>query len=108
MKERIVLTFFLISSFILFLILSSCNTPYFNPKTGSSVLINNSIFCGYSTYGSCLTDNQCIRGGCSGQVCQSIKEKPIATTCEYRDCYDSKKYKVSCRCVNNKCQWVGQ
>lgn len=62
-------------------------------------------FCGTSTNGPCLEDSDCVSGGCSGQVCQSKTEKPIATTCEYRDCYDAGKYDVGCSCNDGKCQW---
>ncbi len=68
---------------------------------------NNSLedFCGFSTYGSCSSDSECSAGGCSGQVCQSKNEEPVITTCEFRDCYNAKKYNLKCRCVENKCQW---
>jgi len=63
-----------------------------------------SEFCGYSTYGKCEADSDCVIGGCSGQVCQSKNEK-IITTCEWKDCYNAKKYNLKCRCINGKCQW---
>ncbi len=62
-------------------------------------------FCGSSTNGACSTDSDCMKGGCSGQVCQGKSEEPIITTCEFRECYDSVRYGVSCGCVSNKCQW---
>jgi len=62
-------------------------------------------FCGWSTNGTCLTDLDCIKGGCSGQVCQSKHEEPVMTTCEWRDCYDAEMYGVACQCVNGHCQW---
>jgi len=63
-------------------------------------------FCGYSTYGYCETDRDCIQGGCSGQVCASRDEiSNLITTCEYRECYNAKEYGLSCRCIENKCQW---
>ncbi len=62
-------------------------------------------FCGRSTYGSCKTDNDCLKGGCSSQICQAKDEEPIITTCEWRDCYDAEKYGVKCGCFNGKCQW---
>jgi eight-cysteine-cluster-containing protein len=62
-------------------------------------------FCGTSTLGACSTDSDCVKGGCSGQVCQSKNEKQLATTCEYRDCYDADAYNLGCKCVSNKCQW---
>ncbi|MCK4552752.1 eight-cysteine-cluster domain-containing protein [Candidatus Pacearchaeota archaeon] len=62
-------------------------------------------FCGLSTYGSCSSDFDCIKGGCSGQVCQSKNEEPIITTCEFRECYNAEKYDMQCKCVNEKCQW---
>jgi len=81
-------------------------------------------FCGSSTQGPCASDSECITGGCSGQVCQSIKEQSVPTTCEYKDCYNAEKYGMKCRCIHEsitpaataaiigessiqgKCKWV--
>jgi len=62
-------------------------------------------FCGKSSLGVCETDADCIKGGCSEQVCQSKNEEPIATTCEYRNCYNPVPYKTNCLCIENKCKW---
>jgi len=62
-------------------------------------------FCGWSTNGPCSSDSDCIAGGCSGQVCQSKHEEPIVTTCEYRECYNAQSYGLSCRCINQRCEW---
>ncbi len=62
-------------------------------------------FCGKSTYGPCKTDEDCVIDGCSGQYCRSKEEFPITTTCEWLPCYDYKKFEMSCKCINNKCQW---
>lgn len=64
-----------------------------------------SNFCGWSTYGKCSSDLDCIKGGCSGQVCQSKQEEPVITTCEWRDCYNAKQYGLECKCINEQCQW---
>ncbi|MCS7144554.1 MAG: DUF333 domain-containing protein [Archaeoglobaceae archaeon] len=61
-------------------------------------------FCGWSTYGKCNSDKDCVIDGCSGQVCRSAFEDPIVTTCEWRDCYE--KSQVRCACINNACQWI--
>jgi eight-cysteine-cluster-containing protein len=60
----------------------------------------DSGFCGSSTQGPCASDSECITGGCSGQVCQSIKEQSVPTTCEYKDCYNAEKYGMKCRCIH--------
>lgn len=65
-------------------------------------------FCGWSTFGKCSSDKDCIVGGCSSQVCQSRFEESIITTCEWKACYDAEKYKLKCRCINGKCQWAGE
>ncbi len=62
-------------------------------------------FCGISTFAECEEDADCKIGGCSGQVCMGLKQE-IFTTCEYRDCYDHVKFGMSCKCVNNRCQWI--
>ncbi|MCX8172966.1 MAG: eight-cysteine-cluster domain-containing protein [Archaeoglobaceae archaeon] len=60
-------------------------------------------FCGWSTYGECKSDAECVIDGCSGQVCRSVLEEPVITTCEWRDCYRNS---VRCACINSACQWV--
>jgi len=67
--------------------------------------LTNEEFCGSSTYGNCVSDSDCMGGGCSGQVCQSKNEEGVITTCEYRDCYAAKDYGLECKCADNKCQW---
>lgn len=62
-------------------------------------------FCGWSTYGKCSSDVDCRSGGCSDQVCQSVHEEPVITTCEWKDCYNSGEYGLYCGCVDGMCQW---
>ncbi|OGQ05287.1 MAG: hypothetical protein A2W61_03430 [Deltaproteobacteria bacterium RIFCSPLOWO2_01_44_7] len=62
-------------------------------------------FCGRSTGEACKTDTDCQTGGCSGEVCQGKKEKPVITICEYRACYRADSFRVKCGCVEKKCQW---
>lgn len=62
-------------------------------------------FCGISTHGKCSSDKDCIVGGCSNQVCQSIFEKPTITTCEWRECYNADFYGYKCGCINGRCEW---
>ncbi len=67
---------------------------------------DHSGFCGISTYGSCKSDLDCLRGGCSREVCQSKYESPVATVCVWKECYNAERYHASCRCVDGRCQWV--
>lgn len=67
--------------------------------------INKSEFCGSSTNFACSSDSDCKIGGCSSQVCQGKNEEDMITTCEYKDCYNSEKFNLNCRCENNKCKW---
>jgi eight-cysteine-cluster-containing protein len=62
-------------------------------------------FCGVSSSGPCKDNSECKAGGCSGQVCYAASEGEPITTCEYRDCYNAKAFRVECRCVDDKCQW---
>jgi len=79
----------------------------FLDKDGNSFILTPRVeFCGWSSYGKCNSDEDCIRAGCSEQVCQSKFEELTATTCKWLDCYDASKYGVACKCVNGKCQWV--
>ena len=55
------------------------------------------------TPGECTTDDDCMRGGCSREVCApaaTITE--IMTTCEIRLCYH---VLDSCGCNEGLCQW---
>jgi len=70
------------------------------------ILSPNIEFCGFSTFGECKNDSDCFISGCSSQVCQSKLEEPILTTCEYKDCYDYFKFNLSCKCIDNMCQWT--
>lgn len=65
-------------------------------------------FCGSSTYGSCITDADCMSAGCSGQICQSTTEENAITTCEWKECYNAESFGLGCGCVNNQCQWALQ
>lgn len=52
----------------------------------------------------CVSDADCIVGGCSGTICASKNAEPVVTTCEFLseyECYNS----ISCSCTNNKCAW---
>jgi eight-cysteine-cluster-containing protein len=62
-------------------------------------------FCGTSTRAACSSDADCVRGGCSSQVCYGKSEPPSATTCEWTECYDAQKYNMTCGCVGGKCAW---
>ena len=67
--------------------------------------VEESSFCGSSTYASCSSDSDCGTGGCSGQICLGVDEEQMVTTCEWLDCYDDEAYDVSCSCVEEQCQW---
>lgn len=77
---------------------------YFHHECGPSVSPEEG-FCGSSTYGKCAIEADCKSGGCSGQICQSKDEEGAITTCEWKDCYDSKRYELECQCINQQCQW---
>ena len=71
-------------------------------------------FCGSSTRKYCEGDEDCVRGGCSGEICAAISDEvlgfgnDIVGTCEFLECYDPESYAVYCSCVNSKCQWKKQ
>jgi eight-cysteine-cluster-containing protein len=75
------------------------------PGNGTPDTGHKTDFCGTSTYGSCNSDVDCVRGGCSSQYCHSTSEDPPITTCEYKECYSAGAYGVECSCVNSQCQW---
>ncbi len=53
---------------------------------------------------ACDTDNDCVRTGCSGTICQSKNAESVFTTCEYQPeyaCYAE----LPCDCLEHQCQW---
>ena len=73
-----------------------------NQKVLAPAVYSNG-FCGISTYGYCENDEDCMVDGCSGEVCRSVRDGPMATPCLWRDCYGYGKPR--CVCVNHQCQW---
>lgn len=56
-------------------------------------------------YGSeCATDSECVRAGCSSQLCVPSYWSDIATTCEYSEEYNCLPLS-SCGCHDGKCAW---
>ena len=52
----------------------------------------------------CQKDEDCKKGGCSGQICESKYREPILTTCEFLPeyaCYQQAK----CGCVEERCSF---
>ncbi|MBI3588370.1 eight-cysteine-cluster domain-containing protein [Candidatus Micrarchaeota archaeon] len=76
-----------------------------NPTPSPSPTCGLGDFCGTSTNGPCAADSDCVRDGCSAQVCRSAADGPVITTCEYRACYDANRYNAGCGCVAGQCQW---
>lgn len=72
---------------------------------GEKVLEKLNQFCGWSTYAKCETDADCVKTGCSGQVCAGRGEK-VYTTCEWKFCYNSTEFGMKCGCYDGKCQWA--
>jgi eight-cysteine-cluster-containing protein len=67
--------------------------------------IRHEGFCGTSTEGACSSNADCVEDGCSGQICRSINEEPIHSTCEWRDCYNNEAYGMECGCADGRCKW---
>lgn len=61
-------------------------------------------FCGLSSYANCSSDSECLVGGCSGELCQSVNTEPSVSICEWKDCYENTGQE--CKCVSNECQWL--
>ncbi|MDD5651163.1 MAG: eight-cysteine-cluster domain-containing protein [Candidatus Nanoarchaeia archaeon] len=62
-------------------------------------------FCGTSKLDSCNSNEDCVVGGCSSQICQSKDNEPSMSTCEYQSCYNPVSYNLTCKCVNSQCKW---
>jgi eight-cysteine-cluster-containing protein len=94
----------LIAIGLVIVLLSGCVIPI-EPGDWTLDTQHKTDFCGFSTGGKCNNDYDCVRDGCSNQVCRAANEGPITTTCEYKECYSAGKFGVECSCVNNQCQW---
>ena len=83
---------------------------YFKSDGRDCVLYNetkpNEGFCGNSTMGECKSDKGCTTSGCGGEICQATAEAKVVTACEERECCDPKPYGLSCKCVDQQCQWT--
>lgn len=101
MKKTIsTISFTLLIIIILFILsliifLTACTT---NQPANNTEQQNNTIK-------ECSSDSDCIKAGCSGQLC-ILKDKKESgfTTCEFKpeyECYS----KQDCLCKNNKCGW---
>ena len=55
--------------------------------------------------GVCSKDEDCVRAGCSSQLCV-LKEgsEGLVTTCEFKEEYNCLKF-TECGCSNNNCGW---
>lgn len=57
-----------------------------------------------NTVAECQLDDGCTAGGCSGEICHSINEEPVFSTCIWKEEYIC--YPLSdCVCQNGQCQW---
>jgi eight-cysteine-cluster-containing protein len=55
--------------------------------------------------GECTTASDCVRAGCSTQLCVPSSQSDIITTCEYKSSYDCLPLS-SCGCNEGKCGWA--
>jgi len=90
---------------MIFNVESDAKVVFISLDNRKKILSPNLEFCGKSTYSECHTDDDCIATGCSHQICQSKYEEMIITTCEFRECFDTARFGVSCECIDNMCQW---
>jgi len=72
--------------------------------TCGSAVCSGGAFSGFKCAGS--ADGECVRGGCSGEVCQDANAEPVITDCVFRDeyaCYPS----AACeRQPDGACDWT--
>ncbi len=61
-------------------------------------------FCGTSTKSYCESNQDCITGGCNGEICENTTDS-VFSTCQALDCFDNRKYELNCKCINNECIW---
>lgn len=110
MKKKIILAILIIA--IVGLIITTAfiqkNKQNETPGIGytEKQIFDDDIFCGSSLYSECKTDNECVIGGCSNQLCGNKDAvNAMMSSCENRPCYDHTRFDLSCNCKNNICQW---
>lgn len=88
---------------------SECNGPWLPSEVlvkcpgGYEVIYNDAGTCKrcVPSAGGCASDADCMRTGCSGQICY---HEPVITTCEWNDAYACFDY-ADCSCVGGQCAW---
>jgi eight-cysteine-cluster-containing protein len=70
----------------------------------ATALLGCPPFCGSSTHAECETDDECVAGGCSGQLC-GHEDEDLISTCEWRACYETDRPGLACGCYDGECQW---
>ena len=84
----------LLSLIILLFIASGCNEYNVSPIDKKNINIE------------CTEDTDCVKGGCSGQLCLPESEAmDILTTCEFKPEYECLKL-TSCSCIEGSCGWT--
>lgn len=68
----------------------------FSGQEPSNINVNPSAECNY--------DEDCVQGGCSGEICHPLSETPVVSTCIWQDEYACYAYS-NCLCVEGECQW---
>ena len=90
---------------------SECEGPWLPSEVlvkcpgGYEVIFNDAGTCKrcalLGSSGGCECDADCMRTGCSGQICS---HEPVITTCEWNDAYACFDY-ASCSCIGGQCAW---
>lgn len=60
---------------------------------------------GFSTFGQCQNDNDCLISGCNREICQSRFEEEMASICILPNRPTPSQLGYGCRCHLNQCQW---
>jgi len=60
---------------------------------------------GFSTYGSCQVNNDCLVSGCNREICQSKTEESLVSICILPDKPTPPQLNYECQCVVQRCQW---
>lgn len=58
----------------------------------------------YPAKGYCASSEECVTDGCSSQICRSVYDESVVTTCEVTNSKRDESYK--CNCITSKCQWI--
>lgn len=78
---------------------------YIRPLELGDLLPDDDSYYGFSTGGSCVSDDDCVVSGCNGEICQSVEESVLSSICMKPLTPTPKEIGLVCGCEEKSCVW---